>query len=1005
MRKKSLYTVAVAIILILSHTPLLITSSTTAESEGPPEGWSEDIRLTEHERNDRKPRMTTWGNIVHMVWDKSLGEDHGYVEVFYMKSVDSGWTWSEPIQLSEHEYPAWNQDIAVHEDTVFVVWDQHGPASAREIFFRRSLDGGDTWEDEQQITQPTGEHKTGPSIAVSDDGMIVHVAWIDARHGGILDTDIYYVRSTDGGLTWEEEVRITEAPWGSTGPRLAVDGETVHLVWYDERKGYMVFDIYYRRSTDNGATWEEEVALSDSPNVDASSDVAVWEGNVHVIWYERLSAGEHIIHYRRSTNNGSTWGPSNIIVGPTTYVGFPSIATTGSDVCIVWFDDRDGPDEIYFKQSVDGGITWGEDTRLTYSSSKSRTPAISLSGDTIHVVWHDDRDGDYYEIYYKRNPDFNDEPIIPDHIVVRPETASVDAGESVTFTATAYDEHGVELMCVTEDTIWSIQEDAGGSWDQNVYTSENPGNWTVTGTYVHLERNMTDEVQLRVITLDHIMIFPPSTTVTAGASVVFTATAYENFGEELFDVTGDSAWSVDSGAGGSWVGNTYHTEYAGTWTVTGTYSGFSDSAVLTINPGVVHEVVIYPDEPLTLMAGEGISFTAEAYDGMGNLLSDTVTDFIWTGADSDGVFVEESVGTYQVSAAYGTVTSPSTTVTVIPEEVHTVTISPTGTVSATAGEDLIFGAQALDVYGNLITDTVSHFTWTGASDVGVFNQGIVGEYTVRATYQGVSSPEITVTVEPGKVDTVIITPADPQNVTAGVDLIFTAEAVDAFRNLITDIASDFTWTGADENGVFNEETVGTYQVTASYEEVSSSQVEVTVVPGAVDSVEISPDTTQTIDSGDTVAFSASAYDPLGNLITDSTGDFTWSGAGTGGIFEETEPGTYNVSATYDGVRSIEVTVIVAEVDDDDDDDDNGDDNGDDDEPDIPNDPDDDEKPSNILSDNLLVMILLVIGVIVAVVALMVERRGRTASPRTEEEICEEPEEAVEDTELAEDNEL
>ncbi len=38
-------------------------------------------------------------------------------------------------------------------------------------------------------------------------------------------------------------------------------------------------------------------------------------------------------------------------------------------------------------------------------------PAIALSGDTIHVAWHDDRDGDYYEIYYKRNPDFNDEPI------------------------------------------------------------------------------------------------------------------------------------------------------------------------------------------------------------------------------------------------------------------------------------------------------------------------------------------------------------------------------------------------------------------------------------------------------------------------------------------------------------------------------------------------------------------------------------------------------------------
>jgi peptide/nickel transport system substrate-binding protein len=48
------------------------------------------------------------------------------------------------------------------------------------------------------------------------------------------------------------------------------------------------------------------------------------------------------------------------------------------------------------------------------------------------------------------------------------------------------------------------------------------------------------------------------------------------------DVTNSASFSVDAGAGGSWVGVTYVSETDGTWTVTGTYSGESDTASLTV---------------------------------------------------------------------------------------------------------------------------------------------------------------------------------------------------------------------------------------------------------------------------------------------------------------------------------------------------------------------------------------------------------------------------------------
>ena len=47
---------------------------------------------------------------------------------------------------------------------------------------------------------------------------------------------------------------------------------------------------------------------------------------------------------------------------------------------------------------------------------------------------------------------------------------------------------------VTSDTLFSIESQAGGSWLDNVYTSENPGTWIVTGTY----KDKSDSAELIV---------------------------------------------------------------------------------------------------------------------------------------------------------------------------------------------------------------------------------------------------------------------------------------------------------------------------------------------------------------------------------------------------------------------------------------------------------------------------------------------------------------------------
>ena len=126
---------------------------------------------------------------------------------------------------------------------------------------------------------------------------------------------------------------------------------------------------------------------------------------MHVVWYDDRD-GNYEIYYKRSTDGGLSWGADTRLTNNSAFSQFSSVAVSGSVVHVVWQDYRDGNYEIYYKRSTDGGVSWGADTRLTNNTAVSEYPSVAVSGSVVHVVWMDDRDGNE-EIYYKRDPTGN----------------------------------------------------------------------------------------------------------------------------------------------------------------------------------------------------------------------------------------------------------------------------------------------------------------------------------------------------------------------------------------------------------------------------------------------------------------------------------------------------------------------------------------------------------------------------------------------------------------------
>jgi Neuraminidase (sialidase) len=280
--------------------------------------------------------------------------------VYYERSTDGGATWSTDLKLSATGI-AFEPSIAVSGDTVHVVWDGLPsvlPGEPLEVYYVRSTDAGATWDSVIRLTSDSVDYAWQPSVAAA--GATVHVAWYDGRNGPAFPAEIYYKRSTDGGATWGSDVRLTNSAPASEWVSIAAAGQRVHVAWSDARDGG-VYEIYYKCSTDGGVTWPA------SPGGDM-----------------RLTSPDRVTSY------------------------FPSIAASDSFVHVVWDDGRDGTgtDGVYYRCSTDGGTTWGSDMRLSTGDKQSRHPSIAIAGSSLYVAWYDNRDGND-EIYYKRDPTGN----------------------------------------------------------------------------------------------------------------------------------------------------------------------------------------------------------------------------------------------------------------------------------------------------------------------------------------------------------------------------------------------------------------------------------------------------------------------------------------------------------------------------------------------------------------------------------------------------------------------
>ncbi len=255
-------------------------------------------------------------NNIYLTWTEfdQYGSDHpdDSTRILFSRSTNQGQSWSVPVRINHISGDCLDMDSTVEgavpavgpAGQIYVSW-----AGPEGLVFNRSLDQGVTWPDSNIFVSdiPGGWDFAIPGIFRANglpvtccdlsDGPHrgnIYINWSDQRNGE-EDTDIWFKKSTDGGMSWSTLKRINDDPPGNQQffTWMTVDQVTgyIYIVFYDRRglTGNLT-DVYLAVSRDGGGNFENfrisESSFNPVPQIFFGdyTNISAHNGIVRPVW-------------------------------------------------------------------------------------------------------------------------------------------------------------------------------------------------------------------------------------------------------------------------------------------------------------------------------------------------------------------------------------------------------------------------------------------------------------------------------------------------------------------------------------------------------------------------------------------------------------------------------------------------------------------------------------------------------------------------------------------------
>ena len=308
--------------------------------------WGPEITVSDGSLygNYRPRAAVVQGDVPVVIYGNTTGNENLFISRWNGTGFD---TPNSILPVGESSYiSVWTgADISSHGDTVIAVFKLQ-PLETGNVYSVRSTDGGLTFSDTIRVNSYDAGVAWMPSMEMDPNGnpvvtcMIHNAGWTDPRYA--------MINSTDGGLTYNSEVEIAGSVPGEAcdccPAEIAISGQNQLLLFRNNE--FNIRDIFGVLSTDGGATFPSYT------NVD-------------------------------NTNWSITGCPST---------GADAIFM-GDKLITAWASAADGPYRVYVSSSsITSGLTYETREMVTAPipiQGSQNYPTISGENDTIVMAWRE----------------------------------------------------------------------------------------------------------------------------------------------------------------------------------------------------------------------------------------------------------------------------------------------------------------------------------------------------------------------------------------------------------------------------------------------------------------------------------------------------------------------------------------------------------------------------------------------------------------------------------------
>ncbi len=338
-------------------------------------------------------------------------------------STNGGFSWTHETLLSLYGV---NADPVLIVDTMGRFYYIHLPYEINKVICHRKPSISAPW-DFESFAAFDNIHEVDKEWASYDPvNGIIYLSWTYFDEWGSSNPDdsscIYLSRSSNGGESWSDPVRVSDQKGNAQGGNSSTHGSynttgpngEVYVSWFGPSG--LMFD----RSTDQGNTWLSQDINTAGAHIDwiysiPGVNLGVTfpfiacdrsggpnNGNIYISWADKRNGGNNAdVFIVKSSDGGITWSSpirvNDDAPGKHQFLPAMTVDPVTGKIWVVFFDRRDYTDvrtDVYMAVSEDGGNTFQNfkvsETPFTPYSSVffGHYLGVTAYDDHVYAVWN-----------------------------------------------------------------------------------------------------------------------------------------------------------------------------------------------------------------------------------------------------------------------------------------------------------------------------------------------------------------------------------------------------------------------------------------------------------------------------------------------------------------------------------------------------------------------------------------------------------------------------------------